>query len=117
MEHYDDEPIVAGAYYDRRGQRIGISRWMSLQAHEDYQRVAINEIGEYVVSTVWMGLDYSFGIGEKQVFETMVFTADDWYGRAESAALEVRRYPNEDAAIRGHESMVTLLMATALLHD
>ena len=37
------------------------------------QRVALTTIGESLVSTVFLGLDHSFGVGPPILFETMVF--------------------------------------------
>lgn len=54
------------------------------------------------VSTVWLGLDHSFGSGPPLIFETMVF---DGLG-GDSVNDEQERYSNEAEALAGHEQMV-----------
>lgn len=89
----------------------------------DYKRVALTEIGPYVVSTVWIGLDHNFGNGPPLIFETMVFTATAW--AQENPALDFNdpdkehlleldcyRYATEYEARKGHEDVVTLIRAT-----
>lgn len=50
------------------------ARWF--ERGVDQRRVASEDIGDYFVSTVFLGLDHSFGRGELPIlFETMVFTA------------------------------------------
>ncbi|MDL2283835.1 hypothetical protein LJC19_01640 [Oxalobacter sp. OttesenSCG-928-P03] len=39
--------------------------------------VAQNKIGELLVSTIFTGIDYSFGLGEKRLFETVIFGMED----------------------------------------
>lgn len=51
-----------------------------------------------MVSTVFLGLDHSFGIGPKLWFETMVFGGP--------MAGEMDRYPDWDSAAAGHRDMV-----------
>jgi len=50
-----------------------------------------------LVSTVWLGLDYSFGLGKKPlVFETAVFLPGSW------REIDIRRYSTEEEALEGH---------------
>lgn len=52
------------------------------------------------VSTVWLGIDYSFSMGEKPViFETMVFPYREW------SELDVERYTTLGRAKNGHWKM------------
>lgn len=57
-----------------------------------------------LVSTVWLGVDYSFGLGEHPplIFETMVFS------RAGKIA-GCRRYSTEHEALEGHARMVRMV--------
>lgn len=57
---------------------------------------------EIRVSTVFLGLDHSFGIGQKPlIYETMIFGGDnDSYQE---------RYSTRDEAIKGHEVAVNLV--------
>ena len=59
----------------------------------------------YVVSTVRLSFDHSFGHGTPRLFETMVFESDgedvsDWVD------LHCERYATEDEAREGHEKVV-----------
>lgn len=86
-------------YYDRAGTPINAERWVELRgADETYLRVALDEIGFYVVSTVWLGIDHAF-TGPPLIFETMVFlsgTVVDTY---------CHRYTTEEQARAGHEAV------------
>lgn len=100
-------------FYDRGGVPISMEEWSSLLGTELYRRVAWTEIGPYVVSTVWLGLDHSHGSGPPMIFESMVFTASEWnerYGRL--LDIDVMRYSTEEEAHRGHDELVTLIRAT-----
>ncbi len=52
------------------------------------------------VSTVFLGLDHSFGDGELQLFETMIFG-----GKQDE---EMRRYATWEEAEAGHKEMVKI---------
>jgi hypothetical protein len=48
------------------------------------KHVAVEEIGPFVISTVFLGIDHSFGSGLPILFETMIFTdghSDDYQER------------------------------------
>ena len=73
--------------------------------HEEYRntrrRIGRDSVGESDVSTVFLGLDHSFG-GEPQIwFETLIFGGPhaDW----------MERYATYDEAKRGHERVVARL--------
>jgi hypothetical protein len=52
-------------------------------------------IGDVDISTVFLGIDHSFGGGEPLLFETMIFGGDD-DGYQE-------RYSTWDEAVKGHK--------------
>lgn len=56
--------------------------------------------GDVVVSTVFLGLDHSFGRGDPQLFETMIF------GGALDQTQD--RYATRQAAINGHAHYVAI---------
>lgn len=65
------------------------------------------EVNGYLISTVDLGIDYSFGIGEPLYYETMVFAKkgkdiifDDLY---------CERYSTEKEAIEGHKKAIELV--------
>jgi hypothetical protein len=66
---------------------------------EDKRRVARTEFGKNnYVSTVFLGLDHSFGEGPPLIFETMVFGGE--------LDQEQDRYSTWDEAVEGHNRMV-----------
>jgi len=68
------------------------------------RRVARTEVGDVVVSTVFLVIDHNhFGGGGPILFETMVFGG--------SLDQEMKRYRTWDEAAAGHEEMVALVKA------
>ena len=60
------------------------------------RRVALTKIGEWSISTVFLGLDHNFTIkGKPLLFETMVFPGDD-----------TNRYHTWKEAEEGHKKMI-----------
>jgi hypothetical protein len=88
-----------GAHYDREGRQISFREWGKLHAVREYIRVAEDTIGPYWVSTVWIGLNYRFGIGPPLIFESMVFKGDE-------SDLDCVRYSTLEQALEGHARMV-----------
>lgn len=89
-------------YYDRQGNRIDRQVWGALFADEDYKVVRRTNIDENVnVSTVWLGLDHSFGGDGPLIFETMVFG-----GKHDQ---HCNRYRTQEEAVQGHEGIVEWL--------
>lgn len=89
-------------YYDRAGNPIDMMTWV--QAFEDDEGiVARSESGDVLVSTVWLGLDHSFGDGPPLIFETMIFGGehdeDQWRYSTEAEALEGHRRACEIAGV------------------
>lgn len=64
------------------------------------RRVAKDEFNGHMVSTVFLGLDHSFGYGQPLLFESMVFKDGSWND------LDSRRYATWDEAIAGHGELV-----------
>lgn len=52
------------------------------------------------VSTVWLGIDHSFGAGRPQIFETMIF-----YG-GRGGEIYMKRYATAEEALEGHNETV-----------
>lgn len=78
------------------------------------RRVGLDEIGPFRVSTIFLGLDHSFGRGPPLIFETMVFTDDAFVDtvRMFNARVDylhvsrehlMRRYSSWVEAERGHK--------------
>ena len=94
------------SYYDRQGNPITYQQWIDVRSHgqdawEAARRVDVTTIGDARVSTVWLGLDHSFGYGPPVIFETMIFGGehDQWQNR----------YCTEEEALAGHQAVVDAL--------
>jgi hypothetical protein len=71
------------------------------------RHVALDTVGGYHVSTVFLGLDHNlFGDGPPLLFETMVFHLA---GGGED--LDMERYTTWDEAVAGHARIVAALRA------
>lgn len=67
----------------------------------DAWRVARTEVGDVVVSTVFLGIDHGYGDEPLQLFETMTFPGEDQW-----------RYSTWDEAEHGHAQVVDELRST-----
>ena len=89
-------------YFDRKGQPMTMEEWSRAYSDMEYKRVALTKLPDgKEVSTVWLGLDHSFGGALPLFFETMVFPGDGT-GRD----LDAARYSSEEEARVGHAAMV-----------
>jgi hypothetical protein len=93
-----------GEYYDFDGEPITHLQWTELFSGD--RMVAFTEVDDWSVSTIWLGLDHSFGLGGSPlIFETMIFggpcDGEQW------------RYPNRHAALAGHDQAVAQARAVA----
>lgn len=65
-------------FYNIDGEPITMVEWARLLEIREYAVVAWDEVGvDIKISTVWLGLDHSWGFGPPLFFETMVFTLRD----------------------------------------
>lgn len=87
-------------YYDMYGMPVSMERWSQLFAEprhigEDFLTIRGRQ---YHVSTVWLGLDHSFGgYGPPIIFETMIFE-----GRGLTEVVYQDRYSTITQAREGH---------------
>lgn len=121
---------VDGTHFDRKGNPISMRNYARLHNGE-YSVVKQEYVANYWVSTVWLGINHSFGHGPPLIFETMVFDADapdyrlfdylpdDWKfedglpddlpERPEVTRwqeLDMDRYTTEEQALAGHAKIV-----------
>jgi len=75
-----------------------VIEWGKFFQDSDRRRVARTEIGDVLVSTVFLGIDHRWGDGPPLIFETMVFGGE--------LDQEMDRYSTWEEAIKGHETMV-----------
>ncbi len=91
-----------GTPYPNTSQNEALNAWAKDLENDDYKRVGWTEVNEVKISTVWIGLDHSFGIGEKPlIFETMIF------GGIHNGYQE--RYSTEEEAQEGHQRAVQMV--------
>ena len=89
------------SYYDKDGKPLELMEWAKLFENFSYKRIGLDELSNgYRVSTVWLGLDHSFGGGKPLIFETMVFK-----GKGNSD-LDMERYSTLEEAVKGHKRIV-----------
>ena len=85
-------------WYDRRGRPISIERVGELRSSDpQYYRVALSQVGDYEVSTVWLGMDHRHDTTTTQrplIFETMIFYNGE--------AVDMERYSTVWQARWGH---------------
>jgi hypothetical protein len=94
-------------YYARDGSPLTLEEWMRLHGDLDYKRVALDTVGDVEVSTVWLGLNHEWDDARPPLyFETMLFGALD-----DEAKGRCWRWTTEEAALAGHERIVTALRA------
>lgn len=83
----------------------------------DNRRIAYDEVGDYYVSTVFLGLDYSFGGDKPVLFETMVFEKNRSVDSAGEKKVKYNknvdeysdRYFTKEDALFGHKFILDQL--------
>jgi len=81
-------------FHDKAGNPLGVVDWAKLREDTEYFRIGLDHIGEYTVSTVWVGVLHIN-------FETMVFTKG-----ATAPDESVWRYNTLADAYTGHAAVV-----------
>jgi hypothetical protein len=96
------------SYYDRQGNPLSFEQWVEAYETRDVvvKQSRHNERGRDIwLSTVWLGLDHSFG-GPPLIFETMTFhlVPPEWNSvHGDKRGEEQRRYTTEAEALAGHD--------------
>jgi hypothetical protein len=83
-----------------------LEEWARAYEKEEVRRVGYNKMGPYVVSTVFIGIDHSFGGGPPLWFETMIFSLKTGEARFFSNQT---RYTTWEEAVEGHRMVVQLV--------
>lgn len=102
---------MRGLYYSPQGEPMEMMEWAELfesrfedMAPESWWRKQSVLDDQLNVSTVWIGIDQSFGLAaEPQLWETMIFG-----GEHDDCCW---RYPSRVAALDDHERILTALRA------
>lgn len=104
---------INGMYFDRRGLPISMRQWGDLLGYTPSYRGVVNTtLGRLWISTVWLGLDNSFGRGRPVIFETAIFSIGT--GRKKkrglpSGVLYIDRYCTEKEALKGHSNICRMI--------
>ena len=90
-----------GDYYILDGHKTkktdDLKEWAECHGNIETRRVAKTEKNGVRVSTVFLGIDHSWGEGPPLLFETMVFGGEH--------DLEMERYTTWEEAEAGHKEM------------
>jgi hypothetical protein len=90
-----------------RVRQVPLLEWAKwFEEHSDERRVAYDVVPWAVISTVFLGIDHSFGFGQKQIFETMVFSRR---GHHKAYDQYTRRYGTLRKARVGHSEVLKLV--------
>jgi len=92
-------------YYDKDGNKINLGEYAELLTDNEYKIIKQEPIGEYFVSTVWLGIDLGYGMGRPIIFETMVFNS-----KTDLTEQYQDRYSTQEEALKGHEEAVQFVM-------
>lgn len=89
-------------YYDPQGKPITQDEW--IKRFQGDRIVSQTEVGDFWVSTVYLGTDHNFASPGNPpfIFETMIF-------EKESDAEQMWRYATVEEAIEGHRRAVNSL--------
>lgn len=104
MDELPDPPM----YFDMEGKPITLRQWVTArESPPEGGRPSVikqESVGDYFVSTVWLGLDHSSGDGPLLIFETMVFNTSDKAKEDGNEWLEeyCERYSTKEQALEGH---------------
>jgi hypothetical protein len=86
---------------DHNAKPAELMEWAKFFEDMSKRRVANDHIGDVRVSTVFLGLDHSFGEGPPLIFETLIFGGP--------LDQEMWRYSTWDEAVEGHQHAVDLV--------
>lgn len=88
--------------YDFDGNPISNQKATALYLHPE-RFVAQDTINGRLVSTVWVGLDLSFGHAPKPlIYETMIFSSE-----SPEEDIYTKRYATREEALTGHQYALT----------
>lgn len=90
-------------YFDHDGEEIGFLEWAIRVNDHKVVCLALDDVGEFTISTVWIGLHFDHHPTDKiLIFETVMFDE-------EGASLDCVRWETKEIALEGHRRMVEQL--------
>lgn len=66
-------PIDLTRFYGLDGERITLKQWIANRGDPALWVIGKDRVGIFTVSTVYLGIDHSFGGSVPMIFETMIF--------------------------------------------
>jgi len=88
-------------YYNTDGKPMTMLKWAKAFEKNRWQIRTVLWRGTIVVSTVWLGIDHSFGMGKPLIFESMVFCK-----LCDGLEADMERYSSKRSAQRHHSILV-----------
>lgn len=83
------------------------SKWLAAATVEGRRHIGDDTVGPYRVSTVFLGLDHSYGEGPPVLWETMIFGMPQKIsGKLYRKELFQKRYCSKAGALAGHARAV-----------
>ena len=80
---------------------------MRLASDFDYKILQQDHVGNFMVSTIWLGLDHNFSFkGPPIIFESMVFDQFGRSGFSVGQQVDCRRYATQQEAMAGHAELL-----------
>lgn len=90
---------MTSRYYNRDGKPIDVDKWTTLFSDRKYQVLKQTRVDDWLVSTVWLGLNHAWGGGPPIIFETLILSDND-------GEVDGTRYSTEAEALKGHKRFV-----------
>lgn len=95
-----------GMFWDRDGAPIGMEQWAILRGDLEYSTIGrwkgTGDKEKWLLSTVWMGIDHSFGGDLPIIFETMLFTGPSDEDESHPWNTACAHYATLEGAREGH---------------
>lgn len=101
-----------GGHYDTQGRPCGMGTWAVLLEYggQGTRTVAQTRTAGGCVSTVWLGIDHGWGLGDPVLWETMTFGVPGW-------ADYQARYTSREQALAGHNAVVDSVRSGVVYDD
>lgn len=101
-------------YFDQDCKPITYEEWIESFKDISYKIIKKDNVGPYIISTVWLGINHQFLPAESpMIFETMIFCED----KKDELYHEMQRYTYKEQAIEGHDEMVQRCMVKLGMHS
>lgn len=97
-------------YWDRKGNPIDAFECAQKLGDDSYKVLEQTRLSSYLISTVWVGINFGPSYRPPLIFETMIFFEGKELQKDELDLDQwVERYRSEEAALEGHEKAVKMV--------